>query len=84
MYFLRATGMLSGIIREFDTLSPFLVDIHLALCQFHDDIGRSESGIIGEIGADSERTTDLAFAVILYVERFSEVERIAEDYCLGG
>jgi leucyl-tRNA synthetase len=51
--------MFSFIIRQFDTFPPLLIDIHLALRQFHHDVRRFEPGIVGEIGADSERAADL-------------------------
>ena len=67
LHFFKTAGMFSFIIRQFDTFPPLLIDIHLALRQFHHDVRRFEPGIVGEIGTDSERAVDFVFAVFLNV-----------------
>ena len=75
--------MFSFIVREFDTFSPFLIGIHLALCEFHHDVRWFESRIVRQVSPDSERTTDFVAAILLNLQRFVEVERVAEYDCFG-
>lgn len=60
--------MLSCIVGQLHAFAPFLVDVHLALRQFHYDVGGLESGIIRQIGADAEGAADFAPAMLLDVE----------------
>ena len=75
--------MFSFIIRQFDTFSPFLIDIHLTLCQLHYDVRRLKSGIIGKVSTDSERAAYFVLAVFLNIQCLCEVEGIAEDNGFG-
>lgn len=61
-----------------------MIDIHLALCQLHDNVRRLESGVIGEICPDAEGTTDFVLAIFLNLQCFCEIEGIAENDSLGG
>ena len=83
LYLFKAAGMFSFIIRQFDTFSPFLIDIHLTLCQFHHDVRRLESGIIGKVGTDSERAAYFVLAVFLNIQCLCKVEGIAENDGFG-
>lgn len=76
--------MLSCIVGQFHAFAPFLVDVHLALRQFHYDVGGLESGIIRQIGADAEGAADFAPAMLLDVECLAKIERIAEDDGFSG
>ena len=76
--------MLSCIVGQLHAFAPFLVDVHLALRQFHYDVGGLESGIIRQIGADAEGAADFAPAMLLDVECLAKVERIAEDDGFSG
>ena len=83
-YFRFAADMLSCIVGQLHAFAPFLVDVHLALRQFHYDVGGLESGIIRQIGADAEGAADFAPAMLLDVECLAKIERIAEDDGFSG
>ena len=76
--------MLSCIVGQLHAFAPFLVDVHLALRQFHYNVGGLESGIIRQIGADAEGAADFAPAMLLDVECLAKIERIAEDDGFSG
>ncbi len=72
--------MLSCIVGQLHAFAPFLVDVHLALRQFHYDVGGLESGIIRQIGADAEGAADFAPAMLLLLNHVIRYAALASKF----